>query len=350
MNSSDIARLAGVSRSTVSRVINNYGDISEQTRQKVMAVIKENNYVPNAFGQGLAGKSTHIIGLFIIDRDNTSEDNLIISRSEVFATFVSYTTDIAHNLGYNILLSIIDSRHLGDIQRLFMNKSICAGLVIGDTFDQEILDSLAQMDCKIALHNQREHSDIPNIINVNVDNQHFGYLAAEQLLKHGHYKIGFVTGNFHKFTVQQRYLGFTKALSEKGVTHDQKLIGVGDFHRADGGYAATKQILERSAPDYPTALVISNSVMIPGVLQALKEIKLRIPEDISVVSIGGSASSSSSNPPITDLYIDNQRIASVMISKVTQLLDIGELNQYNFLLKEYDFVQRGSVRNIITTA
>lgn len=346
MNSSDIAKLAGVSRSTVSKVLNNYGDISEKTRKKVEAIIKEYNYVPNIYGQGLVGKSNQIIGLFIIDRDNTSEDSLIISRSEVFSTFIAYATDIAHNLGYNILLSIIDSRHLGDIQRLFMNRSICAGLIIGDTFDQDSLDTLALNDCKIALHNQRPKSELDNIINVNVDNVSFTYTATKHLLEHGHRKIGFVTGNFHKFTAQERYLGFTKALKEYNIEHPRHLIGIGDFHREEGGYNATRQILDNGQLDYPTAFLVSNSVMIPGVLQALNESGLKIPDDISVVGVGGSAITEHTQPPITDLYIDSKLIASAMISKLNQLLDMKMVDSNNVILTQYDFALRESVKDI----
>ena len=123
MNSSDIAKLAGVSRSTVSRVLNNYGDISDKTRQKVEAVIKEYNYVPNSFGQGLVGKPNRIIGLFIVDIDNKSEDNLILSRSEVFYNFIAYASDIAHNLNYNILISIIDPEHMDNIQKHYIKSN-----------------------------------------------------------------------------------------------------------------------------------------------------------------------------------------------------------------------------------
>ena len=168
MNSSYIAKLAGVSRSTVSRILNGYDDISYETRKKVEAIIKEYNYIPNSYGRGLAGKANRIIGLFIVDVDNWSEDNMVLSRSEVFCDFLAYAADIAHNLCYNILVSIIDRKNYGDIRRLFADKSICAGLIMGDTYDQEVIDELGREGYKIALHNQRDRSEMENVINVNV--------------------------------------------------------------------------------------------------------------------------------------------------------------------------------------
>lgn len=343
MNSSEIAKLAGVSRSTVSRVLNNYGDISEKTRKKVEAIIKEYNYVPNVNGLALAGKANRIIGLFIVDMDNKSEDNLVLSRSEVFSTFTAYAADIAQNLNYNILISIINQRHMNDIQRLFLNKSICGGLVIGDTYDQSALDSLASSGCKMVLHNQRDSSDIPGIINVNVDNVHFAQTAALELLKNGHRHIGLITGNFHKYTVQKRFEGFRNALDEYGVEFDSSCIGIGDFHREEGGYLATRQLLESCGRELPTALLISNSVMLPGVMQALNEANLAVPHDISIIGVGGSIQAA---PLITDLVIDNQSIAAAMISKMTELLDMGQVNNSNILLKNYTLISRQSIRDL----
>lgn len=346
LNSSDIARLAGVSRSTVSRILNGYGDISYETRKKVEAIIKEYNYIPNSYGRGLAGKANRIIGLFIVDVDNWSEDNLVLSRSEVFCDFIAYAADIAHNLSYNILVSIIDRRNYEDIRRFFVDKSICAGLIMGDTYDQSIIDSLGQEGYKIALHNQRDRSEVGNVINVNVDNEAFAFAATQELLKNGHRNIGMITGNSTKYTVRKRYHGFLRALESAGLSFDTLYTGVGDFHRSDGGYEAALQLLENCGGSMPTALLVANSVMLPGVMQALGEAGMRVPEDISVIGLGGSKYAAYTTPPVTDLCISSEMIASAMISKVTELLNMGMLGENNIMLKQYELVQRGSIRNL----
>lgn len=346
MNSSDIAKLAGVSRSTVSRILNGYDDISYETRKKVEAIIKEYNYIPNSYGRGLAGKANRIIGLFIVDVDNWSEDNLVLSRSEVFSDFTAYASDIAHNLNYNILISIIDQKNYDDLPRLFLDKSICAGLIIGDTYDQETINDLGHAGYKIALHHQRDHSEMQNVINVNVDNETAAYVATQELLKKGHKKIGLISSHPHKYTVQKRNAGFFRALEEVKQPFDPRYMGIGDFHRAEGGYRAVEQLLLRCKDDLPTALVVINSAMLPGVVQALRQAALRIPEDISLIGIGWSKYPLYNSPPITDVCIDNYAIASAMISKITELLNMGTLAEYNITLKQYELVERESIRDL----
>ena len=346
MNSSDIAKLAGVSRSTVSRILNGYDDISYETRKKVEAIIKEYNYIPNSYGRGLAGKANRIIGLFIVDVDNWSEDNMVLSRSEVFCDFLAYAADIAHNLCYNILVSIIDRKNYGDIRRLFADKSICAGLIMGDTYDQEVIDELGKEGYKIALHNQRDRSEMENVINVNVDNEGFAYLATKELLKKGHRKIGMITGNSSKYTVRKRYHGLLRAMEEAGLSFDTIYTGVGDFHRADGGYDATMQLLENCRNDLPTALLVANSVMLPGVMRALAEAGLRVPDDLSVIGLTGTKYAPYTNPPVTELCVSHEMIASAMISKITELLNMGTLAEYNITLKQYELVERESIRDL----
>ena len=346
MNSSDIAKLAGVSRSTVSRILNGYGDISYETRKKVEAIIKEYNYIPNSYGRGLAGKANRIIGLFIVDVDNWSEDNQVLSRSEVFRDFTAYASDIAHNLNYNILISIIDQKNYDEVQRLFIDKSICAGLIIGESYDQEIIDSLGKEGYKIALHNQRDYSDMENVINVNVDNERFALVATQELLKNGHRKIGMITGNSSKYTVQKRFSSFLHTLDAAHVAFNPQFVGVGDFHRADGGYDAALDLIERCRDDMPTAILVANSVMLPGVMRALEEKRIRVPQNISLISMGETKCSDYVNPPVTNIYINSEMIASAMISKVTELLNMGTLGENNITLKQYELVQRESIRNL----
>lgn len=345
MTSSEIAKLAGVSRSTVSRVLNNYDDISFQTRQKVLAVIKEYDYVPNSFGRGLTGKLPRVIGLFIVDMDNNSDDTLIISRSEVFYRFTAFIADIAHNLNYKILISIIEKRNASEIQRLFEDKSICAGVIIGDTIDDSIIRYLGEHKFIVSLHNQCDSTPYPNIITVNADNVNFAYKATCMLLQKGHTEIGLITGNFRKYTVQKRMAGFQKALEEYHIPFNSHCVGIGDFHRESGGYDAVNSLIGNYGR-LPSALVVSNSVMLPGVVERLNELHVSIPDDISVVGVGSFHPATLSNPAITDLHIDSQMIASAMISKTTQLLDIGTVKSNTVILDEYELFEHNSIRDI----
>jgi LacI family transcriptional regulator len=344
MNSSDIAKLAGVSRSTVTRVLNNYDDIPEKTRRKVQAVIQKYGYVPNVAGQNLAGKRNRVIGVFIIDLYN--DDDFTICRSTVFYDYIAYAVDIAKRLGYNLLLSIVDSRNIGEVQRLLMNKSVEGGIIICDTFDQEVIDFLAGQGCKLCLHNQRERSDSPNIVNVNSDMMMGAYLATKELLDKGHRKVAHATDTFQKYTVAQCYNGLIQALNEYGLDFEKKYLGFGAFHREEGGYKAVKEILRNNRGTLPPATMMASSDMSPGALEAVLEEGLRVPEDVSLIGVGSAAGIELTNPPISSTYIDHHGIASVMVSKLIELLDMGTLNEFNYTIKGTRLIQRSSVKDL----
>ena len=128
VNASYIAKLAGVSRSTVSRVINNYGNVTEETREKVLKVIEEYNYVPHASAQMLAGKKSQIIGLFIVDTKNEKNK---MSTSSYFSPFTNVVIDEANKRKYKVLISIINNNEdFLSAKNLFYNKTKCGRIFI----------------------------------------------------------------------------------------------------------------------------------------------------------------------------------------------------------------------------
>lgn len=134
MNSKDIAKIAGVSRSTVSRVINNYSNVPEETRQKVLDVIKEYNYVPHASARLLAGYKNRIIGLFIIDIvERKCGIKNRITKSPYYLEFTSSVIEAASQKGYKVLVHIIhDESRYDEIKECFYNKTISGGIFIGE--------------------------------------------------------------------------------------------------------------------------------------------------------------------------------------------------------------------------
>ena len=128
MKSSEIAKLAHVSRTTVSRVLNGHSNVSETTRQRVEAVIQEHNYFPDAAARNLVGKQNKVLGLFILDL-SAQRDEYTISRSQFFYDYIAYSIDIANRHGYNLLTTIIHEDNMQDIDRLFQNRTITGGIL-----------------------------------------------------------------------------------------------------------------------------------------------------------------------------------------------------------------------------
>jgi LacI family transcriptional regulator len=140
LNSIEIAKLAGVSRSTVSRVINNYPNVPEDTKKKVMDIITKYNYVPHASARMLAGKHNKILGLVIID---TKEGHDKVYSSTYFSLFTSLIIDYAKEMGYNVLVSIVSKNgDFKNVKDIFYNKTVCAGIFIGAKNNDENLKDI----------------------------------------------------------------------------------------------------------------------------------------------------------------------------------------------------------------
>ena len=188
MKSSEIAKLAHVSRTTVSRVLNGHSNVSETTRQRVEAAIQEHNYFPDAAARNLVGKQNKVLGLFILDL-SAQRDEYTISRSQFFYDYIAYSIDIANRHGYNLLTTIIHEDNMQDIDRLFQNRTITGGILMGDHLEQNDLARFASRGYKMVLYNQVRCSPAPNILSVNYDNFLCGKMAGEELVRHGHTRI-----------------------------------------------------------------------------------------------------------------------------------------------------------------
>ena len=135
MNSSEIAKLAHVSRTTVSRVLNGHANVSDATRRRVEAVIRQHNYFPDAAARNLVGKQSKVLGLFIIDLA-ANHDAYTISRSQFFYDYIAYAIDITNRHGYNLLTTIVHADNMDDVDRLFQSRSISGGILMGDHLDR----------------------------------------------------------------------------------------------------------------------------------------------------------------------------------------------------------------------
>ena len=264
MNTSEIAKLAHVSRTTVSRVLNGHPNVSEKTRQRVESIVNEYNFFPDAAARNLVGKQSKVFGLFIIDLA-AAQDEYTISRSQFFYDYIAFAIDIANRHGYNLMITILHEENISDIDRLFQSRSIAGGILMGDHIDQSILARLAAHEYKLVLYNQTRRSPSPHIITVNYDNFKCGRMAGEALVNQGHRRIGLITGEINKITVQDRLDGFETALTCAGIPFDrEKYLEHGAFNRRSGGYDATMALLQRNRGDLPTALCAASASMLMG--------------------------------------------------------------------------------------
>jgi LacI family transcriptional regulator len=265
----DVARRAGVAPITVSRVINNSGYVSERTRQRVEKAIAELKYVPNALAQGLRFNRTNVIALVLSDVTNP-----------FWTTVARGTEDAASEKNYSIILCNTDESVVKQDKyvELLLRRQVDGFLLVPAPDTIDTIRMIQQQKVSLVILD-RQLSGVSADI-VRGDSEGGAYELTRYLTELGHRRIAILSGPETTSTSTQRVAGYRRALEEAKLKVDPELISYGRFYQ-DSGYERTKHVLTLSRQ--PTALFASNNFIAIGVMKALYESGLRIPEDMSVV-------------------------------------------------------------------
>lgn len=344
MNSIDIAKIAGVSRSTVSRVINNYDNVPEETRKRIQGIIKENNYVPHASARMLAGAKNRVIGLFIIDMKVDSGGKQV-TASSYFSPFLGSVIDNASKLGYNVLVSIVSKqKDYKKVKETFYNKTISGGIFIGEKNGESEIKDIISSGHRVALLDQSVKLDeevYSKCIIVNADNYSGAYKATNYLIELGHSKIAHIIGISEHLSGIERLDAYKKALTDAGIPIKNNLIVKGDF-TISGGYNATKKLLQK---EMPTAIFCGNDNMAIGALKAIKEANLRVPEDISIIGFDDIEVARYITPSLTTVKMNLLEMASIATNTLITSIENDSNFSANYTLP-IDLVQRNSCKTL----
>lgn len=280
----DVAREAGVSYSTVSRVVNNKG-VSADKRERVVKAMADLGYVANLQARSLAGGRTNIIGLLV--------HGLNVSY---FGEIVRGIDDELGLRNYDLMLYTTHRRKLREsayVTRL--TRNLVDGLLLVLPRNTETyIEMLRQRHFPHVLVDDRGvNFSAPA---VGATNQRGGYDATRYLLDLGHRRIGFITGDMTLGSAVERLEGYRLALTEAGLAVDPQLIAEGDFMQPKG-YSAATQLLR--LPQRPTAIFASNDVSAFGAMEAARVLGLRIPDDCSIIGFDDIPQASQVHPPLT---------------------------------------------------
>jgi LacI family transcriptional regulator len=295
MNSTQIAQLAGVSRSTVSRVINNYPSVPPETREKVMKVIKEHNYFPDMSAQVLAGKNMRNIGLFIIDKGSVSSDptsNMLIAS----------VIEAASNHDYYVLTNIIrdckSPKNIERVKTVFYQNRIDAGIFMGADNHEPFIEELIGEGFIIGIVDQDlPGRNEPNRIVYSFDNENGAVKAIDYLVSLNHQRIGIINGDIKRHAGSARLEGYLKAMKHHCLPVRKEWILQSDFSSANG-YNTMKSFLKTNV-ELPTAFFAGNDSIAFGAIRALNEKQIKVPDDISIIGIDDHVLSSLFHPPLT---------------------------------------------------
>ncbi|HBY92559.1 MAG: LacI family transcriptional regulator [Ardenticatenaceae bacterium] len=280
----DVARRAGVSTATVSRVLNNKGQVSATARAKVLAAVEALNFKPSRVARNLRVRRTQLIGLIISDIQNP-----------FFAWVTRGVEDAAYQNGYSLILC--NSNEDPTRERMYlevMHAEEVAGVILATTQDTgHDRTLLCGPIPTVAVDRTIDDLEIDTVV---VDNVRGAYEAVAHLLRSGHRRIGLIAGPPRLSTARERQQGYEQAHNDFDIPVDPALVRHGNF-KQDSGYEHVRDLLTH--PKQPTALFVANNLMTLGALNAIHELGLRIPDEVAIVGFDDMPWAMSLNPPLT---------------------------------------------------
>jgi LacI family transcriptional regulator len=282
----DVAREAGVSYSTVSRVVNHFPRVNPETRARVQAAMEKLGYVANLQARSLAGGRSGMLGLLVYDLENSYMTELVRGvDAEVSA------------LDYDLMLATTHQRRQKEsayVTRLAHGLVDGLLIVLPRSLDAYLKD-LQTLQVPYVLIDYAA-TNTPQHHAVTATNLQGMQDGVEHLLGLGHRRIGFVTGRLETDSARMRLAGYKAALESHGIPIDPTLIGEGDFLEGSG-YTCGQHLLDLDPP--PTAIVASSDTSAFGVIRAITERGLRVPDDISVIGFDDLPEAGYMYPPLT---------------------------------------------------
>jgi DNA-binding LacI/PurR family transcriptional regulator len=305
----DVAKEAGVSVMTVSRVINNKEYIADETRNRVKAALKKLDYKPNINARTLVTKKTDFLGLIVPDIANP-----------FFGHLVQAAENIARKRGYSVILgdSGGDPEAEQEYIEAFRGRMCDAMILIASRVKDELI---IELNRTIPLVLVDRHIDDNDVIQVWLDNKKGAFSAVEHLISLGHRRIGFIMGPENVPNSFRRRIGYLEALEKHDITPEKQLVVQGDFNRETGARAFE---VFNSLDEKPTAVFGSNDLMALGFIQKAREHNLSVPEDYSVVGFDDIFLSSMTEPPLTTVHYPIVEMGIVAIQDLLNSLESKE--------------------------
>jgi len=313
----DIARIANVSHTTVSRALNNSPFIKQETRIKIQALAKEMNYLPNYNARSLVLDKSYNIGLFFSTLNRGTSPDF----------FYNTVQGVLHGVGdkYNVIIKGVDTYK--DLSS-FNHKSFDGIIIMSQSLNDNafIYKAKEKKIPLVVLNRQIEDSEIPNI----VSNDYTGALAAVEHLVHlGHRRIAFIEGKQGFKASEKRKQGYLDVLINQNIPINKQFIIQGNYD-IESGYLAMKQLLKLTK--VPSAVFCSNDDMAIGSMKAIIEEGLQIPQDISVVGFDDNIASEFLSPALTTIKRDMTRISREGTKILLKLIDKQPIKQKKILL------------------
>jgi LacI family transcriptional regulator len=303
----DIARLSGVSRSTVSRVINGDDNVREVTRKRVMDVIQQINFQPNLAARSLAAGRTDVLGLVIPAGVSA------LFTDPYFPLLIQGVSAACNANDYSVMLWLAEPEYERRMIRQILHSGLLDGVIVSSMLmDDPIVQSLHESKKPFILVGRHPTLDVNYL---DADNVNGGREATLHLLRLGRKKVATITGPKNVIAGNDRYQGYLDALQVRFMPFRPELVAESDFSES-GGYSAMLRLLACK----PDAVFAASDVMAAGAMRALREAGLRVPEDVAVVGYDDLPTASKMDIPLTTIRQPTHRMGAVAVETLIDII------------------------------
>lgn len=340
MNIRDIAKLAGVGVSTVSRVLNNHPDVKDSTRENVLKVVKESNYIPNSSARVLKQNNTKNIGVLVKGMFNP-----------FFSEMINTIACKINDAGYTMILQQNYSDKYRDIDLLksfIKDKRLQGVICLGGNFldiDEKYIQEI-EVPVVLTSANNYNKEYTKGYSYISIDNSKAAYEATELLIKNGHRNIAImIADSYSKEGLnKERLNGFKKALKDYDIPYKDSNLLEG-YYKSDISYEVTKKLLKENSDI--TAIFATSDIMAIGCAKAIVDSDKSIGKDISLIGFDGMDISEFYNPSITTIKQPKDIMASMSLELLINLIE-GK-SEHKCIILDTELIIRESSKNLIKT-
>lgn len=326
----EVAREAGVSVGTVSRILNDHASVSGDVRARVLKAIEATGYRPDAVAQSMRRGSTQTVGCVVREINIPS-----------LASFVNAATDLLDQEGFTLLLSSSEGREERERELLLrLNSQRSDGVLIGPytPFTPAFDKFLAGLSMPVVMVDRDQPAWADS---VRVDHASSTREATGLLLDLGHRDIALLTGSEALYPARERLRGYSAALENRGLAVDPGMVGASSF-LAEAGFRQASILL--GAPRRPTAIIVGGIDMLPGVLRAIRVRGFRIPHDVAVIGAGNSDLADLYEPAISVIDWDQGEVGRTAVALLLERLRSSRRAPPKQVVISSRLIDRGSVR------
>jgi DNA-binding LacI/PurR family transcriptional regulator len=318
----DVALAAGVSEATVSRVLNGIGPMREDTKQRVLQVVRELNYYPNAIAQSFARRRSGNLGVIL-----PYVPKVHLFSTHYFAEILSGIGEAVQQKGYDLLLLFRSSEQEQDYTSLFHTQKVDACIILGSSdspYSEKALQQLWEQNLPFCLVNQ--HFSKHSFNEIDADHVKGSYDAMQHLLSKGYKRIAFLNGSLQYSNSRDRLEGYQMALKEAGLAFAQERLFMGNYSRTSGMKAAKLIYEQKGNID---AVFAANDRMAIGLMQGLRELGVRAGEDIAIVGYDDSDAAHLSDMPLTTVHVPFYEMGKIAAERLLKQV-LGEQEKIIF--------------------